>query len=98
TGLVCGIEGGGICCGTGAAGRPGAAVSVAALRLAYARDLATTDYSAGRICLLEPTGAVAWSQAARNCNDFWVLEGSRVLVNTGHGVTEFARDGTVFFD
>ena len=63
-----------------------------------AHPFACTDYSAGKVCLVNAAGEVAWSYPAKSCNDLWVLPNGNLLFNTGHGVKEVTRDQQVVFE
>ncbi len=59
--------------------------------------LLCADYTAGKVALVKPDGAVAWQQPGASCNDLWMLPGGNVLHTTGHGVREVTRAGEVVF-
>jgi hypothetical protein len=56
-----------------------------------------TDYSAGKVFIVNPQGKVEWEYAAGNCNDLWALPNGNLLFNTGHGVKEVTRQKAVVF-
>jgi hypothetical protein len=56
-----------------------------------------TDYTAGKVCIIDAAGAIEWEYPAPNCNDLWVLPNGNLLFNTGRGVKEVARDGKIVF-
>lgn len=60
--------------------------------------VACTDYTQGKVVLLDPSGQVTWEYQTRSCNDLWVLPNGNLLFNTGHGVREVTRQQTVVFD
>lgn len=62
------------------------------------KRFAAGDYSGGKVCVVEPDGKISWEQAAPSCDDLWILPGGSILFNTGHGVKEVAKDGTVLFE
>ena len=80
----------------------GAASGVAALAAmgdtAREYPFACTDYTQGKVFLVEAAGAVEWECPAENCNDLWVLPNGNLLFNTGHGVREVTREKQVVFD
>lgn len=59
---------------------------------------ACTDYTAGKVFIVNTEGQVDWEYPARNCNDLWVLPNGNLLFNTGHGVKEVNRDKEVVFE
>ena len=63
-----------------------------------APPFACTDYTAGKVFLVNADGKAEWEFAAPSCNDLWVLPNSNLLFNTGHGVREVTRDKQVVFD
>ena len=69
----------------------GSAVAAAGHRFAC------TDYSQGKVFLVDAAGKVEWSYDAPNANDIWVLPNGNLLFNTGHGVKEVTRDRKVVF-
>ncbi|MEI7730677.1 MAG: hypothetical protein WCO56_13970 [Verrucomicrobiota bacterium] len=58
---------------------------------------ACTDYSAGKVFIVNPEGKVEWEYAAPHCNDLWVLPNGNLLFNTGTGVKEVTREKKVVF-
>jgi hypothetical protein len=59
---------------------------------------ACTDYTQGKVFLVDEAGKVEFAYDAPNANDIWVLPNGNLLFNTGHGVKEVARDRRVVFD
>jgi hypothetical protein len=59
---------------------------------------ACTDYSGGRVFIVNAEGNIEWQYEAANCNDLWVLPNGNLLFNTGHGVKEVTRDKEVVFN
>lgn len=57
-----------------------------------------TDYSAGKVFVVNAAGKAEWEYAAPNCNDLWVLPNGNFLFNTGHGVQEVTREKKVVFE
>jgi len=58
---------------------------------------ACTDYTQGKVFVVDEAGKVEWSYDAPNANDIWVLPNGNLLFNTGHGVKEVTRGGKVEF-
>jgi hypothetical protein len=58
---------------------------------------ACTDYSQGKVFLVDAAGKVEWSYDAPHANDIWVLPNGNLLFNTGHGAKEVTRDRKVVF-
>jgi outer membrane protein assembly factor BamB len=59
---------------------------------------ACTDYSQGKVFLVDADGRVEWEYPAPSCNDLWVLPNGNLLFNTGHGVKEVTRSKEVVFE
>jgi len=59
---------------------------------------ACTDYSQGKVFIVNEEGQIQWQYDAANCNDLWVLSNGNLLFNTGHGVKEVTRDKEVVFN
>lgn len=59
---------------------------------------ACTDYSGGKVFIVNADGQIEWEYRAKNCNDLWVLANGNLLFNTGHGVKEVTRDKEVVFN
>ncbi|MDR0535013.1 MAG: PQQ-like beta-propeller repeat protein [Puniceicoccales bacterium] len=63
------------------------------------RRFAATDFTAGKVCIVEADGRVGWSHPAKSSNDLWVLPGGTVLFGNGKGAKEVSfKDGTVRFE
>jgi len=58
---------------------------------------ACTDYTQGKVFVVDGEGKVEWTYDAPHANDIWVLPNGNLLFNTGHGVKEVRRDRTVVF-
>jgi hypothetical protein len=56
-----------------------------------------TDYSAGKVFIVNPNGKVEWEYATSHCNDLWALPNGNLLFNTGHGVKEITRQKAIVF-
>jgi hypothetical protein len=59
---------------------------------------ACTDYTQGKVFIVNEAGKVEWDYPAPSCNDLWVLPNGNLLFNTGHGVREVTREKKVVFD
>ncbi|HCY41899.1 MAG TPA: hypothetical protein DHV48_11175 [Prolixibacteraceae bacterium] len=57
-----------------------------------------TDYTQGRVFIVDEFGRVEWEYFARNCNDIWILPNGNLLFNTGNGVKEVTRNKEVIFN
>ncbi len=57
-----------------------------------------TDYSQGKVFIVNAEGKTEWEYPAANCNDLWVLPNGNFLFNTGHGVKEVTREKKVVFE
>jgi hypothetical protein len=58
---------------------------------------ACTDYTAGKVFIVNREGKVEWEYSSGTCNDLWVLPNGNLLFNTGHGVKEVTRQKVVVF-
>jgi hypothetical protein len=58
---------------------------------------ACTDYTAGKVFIVNAEGKVEWEYSTGNCNDLWALPNGNLLFNTGHGVKEVTRQKQVVF-
>jgi len=58
---------------------------------------ACTDYSAGKVFIVNADGKVEWEYSTGHCNDLWVLPNGNLLFNTGHGVKEVTQQKAVVF-
>jgi hypothetical protein len=56
-----------------------------------------TDYTQGKVFVVDASGRVEWSYDAEHANDVWALPNGNLLFNTGHGVKEVTRDRRVVF-
>jgi hypothetical protein len=59
---------------------------------------ACTDYTAGKVFIVDADGKVEWEYATGQCNDLWALPNGNLLFNTGHGVREVTRQKAVVFN
>jgi hypothetical protein len=59
---------------------------------------ACTDYSGGKVFIVNEAGKVEWEYPAKSCNDLWVLPNGNLLFNTGRGVKEVTREKQVVFE
>jgi outer membrane protein assembly factor BamB len=64
---------------------------------AQGHRFACTDYTQGKVFVVDEAGRVEWTYDAPNANDIWVLPNGNLLFNTGHGVKEVTRDRRVVF-
>lgn len=62
-----------------------------------AHRFACADYSAGKVFVVDAAGKVEFEFKTASCNDLWALPNGNLLFNTGHGVKEVKRDGSVVF-
>jgi hypothetical protein len=74
------------------------AIQAASPEGSSARAFACTDYSAGKVFIINREGKPEWEMAASSCNDLWVLPNGNLLFNTGHGVREVTRTKQIVFD
>lgn len=65
---------------------------------ASAHPFVCTDYTQGKVFMVNAEGKVEWNYAAPNCNDLWVLPNGNLLFNTGRGVKEVNREKKVIFE
>ena len=56
-----------------------------------------TDYSGGKVFVVNADGKVEWEYSTGSCNDVWALPNGNLLFNTGHGVKEVTRQKAVVF-
>ena len=57
-----------------------------------------TDYTAGKVFVVNAQGRVEWEYSTGQCNDIWALPNGNLLFNTGHGVKEVTRGKDVVFN
>jgi hypothetical protein len=57
-----------------------------------------TDYSGGKVFIVNADGKVEWEYPTGSCNDVWALPNGNILFNTGHGVQEVTRQKEVVFN
>lgn len=57
-----------------------------------------TDYTQGKVFVVDAKGQVGWEFLAPHCNDIWVLPNGNLLFNTGNGVKEVTRNKEVVFN
>lgn len=58
---------------------------------------ACTDYSQGKVFIVDAEGRAVWEYETGHCNDIWVLPSGNLLFNTGHGVLEVTRAKEIVF-
>jgi hypothetical protein len=56
-----------------------------------------TDYTQGKVFIVDAAGKVEWTYDAPYANDVWALPNGDLLFNTGHGVREVTHDKRVVF-
>ena len=56
-----------------------------------------TDYTAGKVFIINSDGKAEWEFTTGHCNDLWALPNGNLLFNTGHGVKEVNREKAVVF-
>jgi hypothetical protein len=64
---------------------------------AQSHRFACTDYTQGKVFVIDQQGKVEWSYDAETANDIWMLPNGNLLFNTGHGVKEVTRSKEVVF-
>lgn len=69
----------------------------AAVQTGTGHQFACTDYSQGKVFIVDSNGVVEWEYPAPNCNDLWVLPSGNLLFNSGRGVKEVTRAKQVVF-
>ena len=74
------------------------ALPTAAVQEGKGHQFACTDYTAGKVFIVNPNGKVEWEYATGQCNDLWALPNGNLLFNTGHGVREVTRQKAVVFN
>jgi hypothetical protein len=74
-----------------------ALVAGSAALAAQGHRFACTDYTQGKIFLVDAAGKVEWTYDAPNANDIWVLPNGNLLFNTGHGCKEVTQGRKVVF-
>lgn len=57
-----------------------------------------TDYTQGKVYIVDASGSVNWTYDAPDANDVWALPNGNLLFNTGHGVKEVTRTKKVAFN
>ena len=72
-------------------------IALGAAMAAPGHRFACTDYTQGKVFLVDGAGKVEWSYDAPHANDIWVLPNGNLLFNTGHGAKEVTRDKKVVF-
>jgi hypothetical protein len=74
------------------------ALPSAALQEGKGHRFVCTDYTAGKVFIVNPEGKVEWEYATGHCNDLWALPNGNLLFNTGHGAREVTRQKTIVFN
>lgn len=57
-----------------------------------------TDYTQGKVFIIDEKGTIEWEYPAPNCNDVWLMPNGNLLFNTGRGVREVTRDKKTVFN
>lgn len=57
-----------------------------------------TDYTQGKVFMVDVQGKAEWEYPAKLCNDIWILPDENLLFNTGKGVKEVTRNKEVVFN
>lgn len=57
-----------------------------------------TDYTQGKVFVVDAKGKAEWEYPASRCNDIWILPNGNLLFNTGNGVKEVSRKKEVVFN
>ena len=57
-----------------------------------------TDYTQGKVFILNQDKKIIWEYPATHCNDVWMLPNGNLLFNTGNGVKEVNRDKEVVWE
>jgi outer membrane protein assembly factor BamB len=57
-----------------------------------------SDYTGGKICVVDTTGKIIWEYPAKNSNDVWMLNNGNILFNDGNTVKEVTRDKKLVFE
>jgi len=68
-----------------------------ALTAAPTHRFVCSDYTQGKVFIVDADGKVEWSYDAPNSNDVWALPNGNLLFNAGNGVKEVTRDKRVVF-
>ena len=74
------------------------ALPTAAVQEGKGHHFVCTDYTAGKVFIVNAEGKIEWEYATGHCNDLWALPNGNLLFNTGHGVKEVTRQKTVVFN
>lgn len=57
-----------------------------------------TDYTQGKVFIVNSQGKAEWEYSAKMCNDIWILPNGNLLFNTGKGVKEVTRKKEIVFN
>jgi hypothetical protein len=52
---------------------------------------ACTDYTQGKVFIINKSGKIVWEYPATHCNDLWILPNGNLLFNDGNGAKEVTR-------
>ena len=61
-------------------------------------SFACTDYSQGKVFIVDENNQIVWEYPAKRCNDIWVLENGNLLFNDGNSVKEVNRNKQVVWE
>jgi hypothetical protein len=68
------------------------ATTLAAIQDGIGHRFACTDYTGGKVFIVDAAGKVEWEYPAKTCNDLWVLPNGNLLFNDGKTAKEVSRD------
>jgi hypothetical protein len=57
-----------------------------------------TDYSQGKVFIVDESNQIVWEYPAKHCNDIWVLDNGNLLFNDGNSVKEVNRDKQIIWE
>lgn len=57
-----------------------------------------SDYSGGKVCIVDTSGKIIWEYPAKNSNDVWMLNNGNILFNDGNTVKEVTRNKKIVFE
>lgn len=78
-------------------GRNGGPDTIQSIMYGYGHPFVCTDYTQGKVFVVNALGKVEWEYPARHCNDIWIMPNGNLLFNTGNGVKEVTRNKEVVF-
>ena len=86
-----------LCLSLALAGIAAADLTTGPVQTGTGHRFACTDYSGGKVFIVNEAGKVEWEYKTGTCNDLWVLPNGNLLFNTGKGVVEVDRDKKTVF-